>query len=525
MLSSRPARSARVSGAASPRSIEVPSPTRMEARSRLDLSTLGSTALTPVHSPASKFFENSRTPVSQVAAQIASTASPRVVEVPPKMKVEARPESDTTLPAPSAPRPAGSPDLIFTGVPPLPSREGLLRSFVPPQADTMDSVSLVRSRTPPGRVSRVPSPSATVTDFSSIAMKISNLLNVPALARSAQTPPQHAEGVLSSATTSPTPAPSGRGVLSPRDATPLAPAAESLKGVPRLIYPAARVSTAASPSRGGAPSWTMGKLQTRPPMFNAVDEFPRMPALVGEPSSSTSSVHTLIELEVGMAACPEAATDRQPIVPPTEHKSQLPIIAFAAPKAASPKAGALSAGVPTPAPKGSAPSLSANYCLSDQSSAHLQPGMGVCPTSLSVEEWCKMMGLGENVPQRLREEQFSSPVHVAYLDKRELHCLASGLRLGEKGKFYHAVHVLRATLGLDHIGDSLSLMVVDGTVARASPDRAAREADYNEAVAPQAETRTEAGPDVVTSQASAAVTSSLQSWKCISSAEINGHCV
>jgi hypothetical protein len=57
------------------------------------------------------------------------------------------------------------------------------------------------------------------------------------------------------------------------------------------------------------------------------------------------------------------------------------------------------------------------------------------------------MQLGEELLARLQKECFQCPTHLLFLDRDELSHLVSGLRLGERGNFYHAVQVLRGSLG------------------------------------------------------------------------------
>merc|ERR1711860_251521 len=67
----------------------------------------------------------------------------------------------------------------------------------------------------------------------------------------------------------------------------------------------------------------------------------------------------------------------------------------------------------------------------------------VCNSAPLLESWCKSMGLADEVLNRLRNEKFMRPEHLMYLDKEELELIVNGLKLGDKGGFYHAVHILR----------------------------------------------------------------------------------
>lgn len=63
--------------------------------------------------------------------------------------------------------------------------------------------------------------------------------------------------------------------------------------------------------------------------------------------------------------------------------------------------------------------------------------------TLSLEDWCRSVGLSDEVLRRLQEERFRCPTHLVHLSKDDLEEVVEGLRLGEKAHFFHAVHQLK----------------------------------------------------------------------------------
>lgn len=77
----------------------------------------------------------------------------------------------------------------------------------------------------------------------------------------------------------------------------------------------------------------------------------------------------------------------------------------------------------------------------------ITPHMRERSSDAALESWCKSMELADEIFQRLRSERVRNPEHLVHLEKADLACFVDGLKLGEKGCFYHAVHLLKVAQG------------------------------------------------------------------------------